>query len=76
MPVPLTRIPRILQRAVILAEDARFYEHDGVDLEAMQDAVNYDLGQGRHCPRRKHDLPTDGEKSVSLARAQPAAQVA
>ncbi|HTF35929.1 MAG TPA: monofunctional biosynthetic peptidoglycan transglycosylase [Myxococcota bacterium] len=47
MPVPLTRIPRILQRAVILAEDARFYEHDGVDLEAMQDAVNYDLGQGR-----------------------------
>jgi monofunctional biosynthetic peptidoglycan transglycosylase len=47
MPVPLARIPRILQRAVILAEDARFYEHDGLDLEAMQDAVNYDLGQGR-----------------------------
>jgi monofunctional biosynthetic peptidoglycan transglycosylase len=47
MPVPLVRIPRIVQRAVILAEDVRFYEHDGIDLEAMQDAVNYDLGQGR-----------------------------
>jgi monofunctional biosynthetic peptidoglycan transglycosylase len=47
MPVPLARIPRIVQRAVILAEDVRFYEHDGIDLEAMQDAVNYDLGQGR-----------------------------
>ncbi|HYB13085.1 MAG TPA: monofunctional biosynthetic peptidoglycan transglycosylase [Myxococcota bacterium] len=47
MPVPLSRIPRIVQRAVIVAEDARFYEHDGIDLEAVQDAVNYDLGQGR-----------------------------
>jgi len=47
MPVPLARIPRIVQRAVIVAEDARFYEHDGVDLEAVQDAVNYDLERGR-----------------------------
>ncbi|HME69646.1 MAG TPA: monofunctional biosynthetic peptidoglycan transglycosylase [Myxococcota bacterium] len=47
MPVPLPRIPRIVQRAVILAEDARFYEHDGIDLEALQDAANYDLNKGR-----------------------------
>jgi monofunctional biosynthetic peptidoglycan transglycosylase len=47
VPVPLSRIPRIVQRAVIVAEDARFYEHDGVDLEALQDAANYDLSKGR-----------------------------
>ena len=47
MPVPLARIPRIVQRAVILAEDVRFYQHDGIDLEALHDAVDYDLGQGR-----------------------------
>ena len=46
-PVPLPRIPRIVQRAVILAEDVRFYEHDGIDLEALQDAANYDLNKGR-----------------------------
>jgi monofunctional biosynthetic peptidoglycan transglycosylase len=47
MPVPLSRIPHIVQRAVIVAEDVRFYEHDGVDLEALQDAANYDLSKGR-----------------------------
>jgi monofunctional biosynthetic peptidoglycan transglycosylase len=47
MPVPLSRIPRIVQRAVILAEDVRFYQHDGIDLEALQDALHYDLDQGR-----------------------------
>jgi monofunctional biosynthetic peptidoglycan transglycosylase len=47
MPVPLSRISHIVQRAVIVAEDARFYEHDGVDLEALQDAANYDLSKGR-----------------------------
>ena len=47
MPVPLRRIPRIVQRAVIVAEDIRFYEHDGIDLEAVEDALHYDLDQGR-----------------------------
>ena len=46
-PVPLARSPRVVQRAVIVAEDARFYEHGGVDFEAVQDAVDYNLEQGR-----------------------------
>ena len=46
-PVPLSRIPRVVQRAVIIAEDIRFYQHDGLDFEALQDAANYDLSKGR-----------------------------
>ena len=46
-PVSLNRIPRHLVRAVIVAEDARFYEHDGVDLEALQDAMETNLSQKR-----------------------------
>lgn len=36
-------IPRHLKRAVIAAEDARFYEHNGFDLEALQSAMSHNL---------------------------------
>jgi len=34
-------------RAVIVAEDSRFYEHEGVDLEALKEAMEYNLSQKR-----------------------------
>ncbi len=46
-PVSIDRIPRHLVRAVIVAEDARFYEHEGVDLEALKDAMETNLSQKR-----------------------------
>ena len=45
-PVALTRIPAHMQRAVIVAEDSRFYEHSGFDLIAIQDAIDYNLERG------------------------------
>ncbi|HTO74747.1 MAG TPA: monofunctional biosynthetic peptidoglycan transglycosylase [Thermoanaerobaculia bacterium] len=50
-PVPLSRISPRLARAVVVAEDARFWSHDGVDWEAVRDAVQRDweekqLGHG------------------------------
>jgi monofunctional biosynthetic peptidoglycan transglycosylase len=45
-PVPLARIPAHMQRAVIVAEDSRFYEHSGFDLIAIQDAIDYNLERG------------------------------
>lgn len=39
LPVPLSRISAFLRRAVVVAEDARFYEHAGVDWEAVRGAV-------------------------------------
>jgi monofunctional biosynthetic peptidoglycan transglycosylase len=40
---PLNRISPNLQHAVIAAEDARFYQHHGLDWHEIQDAVEDDL---------------------------------
>ncbi len=39
--VPLTEIHKSMQRAVIKAEDYRFYEHSGFDWEAIEKAMKY-----------------------------------
>ena len=41
--VPLTQISPELQHAVIAAEDARFYQHDGFDWREMEVAAQEDL---------------------------------
>lgn len=46
-PVPIEQIPRSMVRAVIVAEDARFYEHEGVDIEALKDAMEHNLSEKR-----------------------------
>jgi monofunctional glycosyltransferase len=40
--VPLERISRHLRRAVIVAEDGRFYEHRGVDWNALREEFRYE----------------------------------
>ena len=45
-PVPLSRIAPDLRRAVVVAEDARFWEHDGVDWEAMRGALRKNWEKG------------------------------
>ena len=45
--VPLSRISRDFQHAVIAAEDQRFYQHHGFDWHAMQIAVGDDMEGGR-----------------------------
>ncbi len=46
-PVPLSQIPKYMRRAVIVAEDSRFYENDGFDLIAIKDAFDYNIEKGR-----------------------------
>ncbi len=46
-PVSMQQIPSHLQRAVIIAEDARFYSHRGIDFVALQDAMNTNIRKGR-----------------------------
>jgi len=45
--VPLSRISRDFQHAVIAAEDARFYQHHGFDWNAMEIAAEGDVEGGR-----------------------------
>ncbi len=46
-PVAFSNFPKHLLRAVILAEDSRFYEHSGFDLIAFKEAMDYNLREGR-----------------------------
>lgn len=46
-PVAFSNFPKPLLRAVILAEDSRFYEHSGFDLIAFKEAMDYNLREGR-----------------------------
>jgi monofunctional biosynthetic peptidoglycan transglycosylase len=44
---PSGAIPVLMKRAVVASEDANFYVHEGVDFEAMKDAMREDLKKGR-----------------------------
>jgi len=46
-PVPLSHISPEMQRAAIVAEDARFWNHDGVDWDAMRGAFERNWEEGR-----------------------------
>lgn len=46
-PVPLSQISPLLRRAVVAAEDARFYEHRGVDWAAVSEAAGKNIEQRR-----------------------------
>jgi monofunctional biosynthetic peptidoglycan transglycosylase len=41
--VPSGSIPAEMKWAVIVAEDARFYKHEGIDVKAIKNAIKYDL---------------------------------
>lgn len=46
-PIPLSATPKHLQRAVIVAEDSRFYDHKGIDLIAFREAMELNLKKGK-----------------------------
>jgi len=46
-PVPLASISLNLQHAVIAAEDARFYQHHGIDWQVVDKVVENDLEKGK-----------------------------
>jgi monofunctional glycosyltransferase len=41
--VPYTRISPSLKRAVLIAEDSGFFEHDGVDYDQLRDSIEVNL---------------------------------
>ena len=43
---PIAKISRYLRAAVIYAEDYNFYRHDGVDWDAVEDAIESNLDKG------------------------------
>lgn len=46
-PVRIETVPRGMIRALIVAEDANFYSHQGVDVDALKEAMEYNLSEKR-----------------------------
>jgi len=46
-PVSINVIPKHMIRALIVAEDARFYEHSGIDTDALAEVMEYNLSKNR-----------------------------
>lgn len=46
-PVSINVIPKHMIRALIVAEDARFYSHSGIDTDALQEVMEYNLSKNR-----------------------------
>ena len=46
-PKPISKVSKHMIRALIVAEDSRFYSHSGIDMEALKAAMEYNLSEKR-----------------------------
>jgi len=64
---PEESIPTALKWAVIVAEDANFYRHEGIDVPAIRDAIRYDLEKKRFA-RGASTITQQAAKNLFLSR--------
>lgn len=64
---PLASIPAEMKWAVVVAEDANFYQHEGVDVKAIKEAIRYDLEKKR-LARGASTITQQVAKNIFLSR--------
>ncbi len=64
---PSGRIPSEMKWAVILAEDANFYNHEGFDVKAIKNAIKYDL-EKKSLKRGASTITQQTAKNLFLSR--------
>ena len=64
---PAESIPPEMKWAVILAEDANFYRHEGIDARAIKEAIRYDLEKKRFA-RGASTITQQAAKNLFLSR--------
>lgn len=64
---PSSRIPAEMKWAVILAEDAGFYTHEGFDVKAIKEAIKYDL-EKKSLARGASTITQQAAKNIFLSR--------
>lgn len=67
--VPLDDVSPALQRAVILSEDRRFYEHSGIDWQAVLAAAWGNVARGQHRGASTISMQLTGLINQDLRRA-------
>jgi len=66
-PVPYSGIPEYVGKAAIVAEDSRFYQHEGFDLVAFREAMDchgLQHKRGQNGVWRQHDFTANRKESV------------
>ena len=64
---PSDSIPSEMEWAVIVAEDANFYRHEGIDVKAIKSAIKYDLEKKRFA-RGASTITQQTAKNLFLSR--------
>nr|WP_298267350.1 biosynthetic peptidoglycan transglycosylase [Geobacter sp.] len=64
---PSESIPTEMKWAVIVAEDANFYRHEGIDVKALKNAIKYDLEKKRFA-RGASTITQQTAKNLFLTR--------
>jgi len=64
---PSSSIPAEMKWAVILAEDANFYKHEGVDVKAIKQAIKHDL-EKKSLKRGASTITQQTAKNIYLSR--------
>lgn len=64
---PTESIPPEMEWAVIVAEDANFYRHEGIDVKAIKNAIKYDLEKKRFA-RGASTITQQTAKNLFLTR--------
>lgn len=64
---PVSAIPPALKKAVVASEDANFYAHEGVDYEAIKEAIKADIQKGKFV-RGGSTITQQVAKNVFLSR--------
>jgi len=64
---PSESIPPEMKWAVIVAEDANFYRHEGLDVKAIKNAIRYDLEKKRFA-RGASTITQQAAKNLFLSR--------
>ncbi len=64
---PSGAIPAEMKWAVILAEDANFYKHEGIDVKAIKNAIKYDL-EKKSLARGASTITQQAAKNLFLSR--------
>ena len=64
---PSESIPSEMKWAVIVAEDANFYRHEGIDVQAIKNAIKYDLEKKRMA-RGASTITQQTAKNLFLSR--------
>ena len=65
--IPSERIPSEMEWAVIVAEDGNFYQHQGLDVKAIKNAIEYDLAKKRFA-RGASTITQQTAKNLFLSR--------